>query len=164
MRALGGLPCTTHVFPLEKELILILYHESINKVMDTIQKMEEVGIIDDYLLYVPLTSAFQADLFLSWMYWAWTVLNAFWGYVQRFKRPAFKSSIHICHLVSILDDFRKKTLCGKYDHILKNICAVLAVDGQCLCGTDCTYFSICYSQTSKYCRLVLWLTHFQRQK
>jgi len=58
VRALERLPCTTHVFPLEKELILILYHESISKLMDTIQKMEEVGIIDDYLLYIPLTYGF----------------------------------------------------------------------------------------------------------
>lgn len=55
VKALENLPCTTHVFPLEKELILIVYHESISKVMDTIQKMEEVGIIDGYLLYIPLT-------------------------------------------------------------------------------------------------------------
>ncbi|KYK31959.1 MAG: hypothetical protein AYK19_16035 [Theionarchaea archaeon DG-70-1] len=58
VRALERLPCTTHVFPLEKELILILFHESISKVMDTTQKMEEIGIVDDYLLYVPLTYGF----------------------------------------------------------------------------------------------------------
>ena len=58
VKALERLPCTTHVLSLEKELILVMYHESISKVMDTIQKMEEVGIIDSYLLYIPLTYGF----------------------------------------------------------------------------------------------------------
>ena len=58
VRALGRLPCTTYVFPLEKELILILFHESINEIMEMVQKMEEISVIDDYLLYVPLMHAF----------------------------------------------------------------------------------------------------------
>ncbi len=57
-KALERLPCTTHVFPLEKELILILFYESINEIMEMIQKMEEIGIIDHYLLSVPLMYAF----------------------------------------------------------------------------------------------------------
>ena len=52
--ALEKLPCTTYVFPLERGLLLNIFHESINEIMVMVQKMEEVGIIDDYLLFVPL--------------------------------------------------------------------------------------------------------------
>jgi len=46
--------CTTYVFPLENSIILGLFHESISDILETLQKMEEKAIIDDYLLYNPL--------------------------------------------------------------------------------------------------------------
>jgi hypothetical protein len=52
--ALKTLSCTSYVFPLEKEIILTIFHRSMTNLMTTIQKMEEIGIIDSYLLHVPL--------------------------------------------------------------------------------------------------------------
>ena len=54
IEALSKLPCTTYVFPLENSIILGLFHESISDILETLQKMEEKAIIDDYLLYNPL--------------------------------------------------------------------------------------------------------------
>lgn len=54
INAFSRLPCTTYVFPLEKELIVGLFYENIKDVIFTIGKMEEKAIIDDYLLYSPL--------------------------------------------------------------------------------------------------------------
>jgi len=52
--ALKELPCTSYIFPLEKSVILGLFHESITDVLSVIGKMEEKAILDDYLLYNPL--------------------------------------------------------------------------------------------------------------
>jgi len=52
--ALGKLPCTSYIFPLENGFATIMFHESTNDVMATIEKLEETGIIDRYLLYTPL--------------------------------------------------------------------------------------------------------------
>ena len=54
VKALEMLPCTTYVFPLEEMLVLGLFHEGVRDLMDVFQKFEETGIIDSYLLYVPL--------------------------------------------------------------------------------------------------------------
>jgi len=52
--ALKCLPCTTYVYPLEKGLIITLFHENINIAMTLVEKMEENGIIEHYTLYTPL--------------------------------------------------------------------------------------------------------------
>jgi len=54
INSLKKLPCTTYVYPLEEELALILFHEGINDLMRAFQKMEEAGVIEKYLLLVPL--------------------------------------------------------------------------------------------------------------
>lgn len=54
VEALKGLPCTTYVFPLEKELVINLFHENQRKIIDLLGKMEEKSIIDGFLLYAPL--------------------------------------------------------------------------------------------------------------
>ena len=55
VRALEKLPCTTYVIPLEKGLILNIFHEGVNELMTAIQKIEEIGILDTYSLQAPLT-------------------------------------------------------------------------------------------------------------
>jgi len=52
--SLGKLPCTSYVYPLEEELALILFHEGINGLITAFQKLEEVEVIRDYLLLVPV--------------------------------------------------------------------------------------------------------------
>jgi hypothetical protein len=53
-RAFSKLPCTSYFFPLEEELIIILFHESICDLMFAIRKLEEKGYIEKYLLHIPL--------------------------------------------------------------------------------------------------------------
>jgi len=55
VKALEKLRCTTYVIPLEKGLILNIFHEGANELMTAIQKIEEIGILDTYSLQVPLT-------------------------------------------------------------------------------------------------------------
>ncbi len=52
--SLKCLPCTSYIYPLEKGLILTLFHENINVIMTLIEKMEENGIIEHYALFTPL--------------------------------------------------------------------------------------------------------------
>jgi len=54
VKALEKLPCTTYVYPLEKGLVFIIFHENINIVMTFVEKMEENGILDKHLLFTPL--------------------------------------------------------------------------------------------------------------
>ena len=54
INALKCLPCTTYVYPLEKGLIITLFHENINITMTFIEKMEENGVIEHYTLFTPL--------------------------------------------------------------------------------------------------------------
>ena len=49
------LPCTTYVFPLEKEIVLGVFHEGVNDLMFTFKKLEEKGFVDRHLLLVPLS-------------------------------------------------------------------------------------------------------------
>lgn len=58
VNALKKLPCTSYVFPFEKGLALGLFHEGVKDILLVIEKMEETGIIDDYLLYSPIASGF----------------------------------------------------------------------------------------------------------
>ena len=48
------LPCTTYVFPLEKELAVIFFHEGVSDLMFAFKKLEEKGYIKYHLLLVPL--------------------------------------------------------------------------------------------------------------
>lgn len=54
IEALTWLPCTTYVYPLEKGIILCLFHKSIKTILDVLEKMEEMAILDGYLLYNPV--------------------------------------------------------------------------------------------------------------
>ena len=54
LNAFSRMPCTSYFFPLEEEIILILFHENINDLMSAIRKLEEKGYIEKYLLQVPL--------------------------------------------------------------------------------------------------------------
>ncbi len=56
VKALEKLPCTTYVFPLENDLIIILFHNDENKILALLKKMKEIDIVNDYLLYVPVAS------------------------------------------------------------------------------------------------------------
>ena len=58
VRSLQKLPCTTYVFPLEKSIVLGLFHESIKVLMEVLEKMEEKAIIDNSLLFSPLAYSF----------------------------------------------------------------------------------------------------------
>ncbi|MBU7018314.1 MAG: hypothetical protein HXS44_12460 [Theionarchaea archaeon] len=55
VNGLQKLLCTSYIFPLEKSLFIALFHENTNFTLDIIQKLEERAIIDDYLLFNPLT-------------------------------------------------------------------------------------------------------------
>lgn len=52
--ALGRYPCTSYVYPFEKDIVIVFFHNSISKLMETMQKLEEIGIIESYLLFIPL--------------------------------------------------------------------------------------------------------------
>ena len=52
--ALQKLPCMSYVYPLENGLAANIFHESTNDLMAAIEKLEETGIVDRYLLYTPL--------------------------------------------------------------------------------------------------------------
>lgn len=54
--ALRSLSSTNYLFPLEKNIVIVLFHESIVKTLRLLEKMEEMAIIDDYLLYSILAS------------------------------------------------------------------------------------------------------------
>jgi hypothetical protein len=54
IKALERLPCTSYVYLFGKELIVTIFHKSMTNLIETMQKMEETGIIDAYLLFVPL--------------------------------------------------------------------------------------------------------------
>lgn len=52
--ALEKFPCTSYVYPLEDGIAADIFHENTNDLMAAIEKLEETGIIDHYLLYTPL--------------------------------------------------------------------------------------------------------------
>lgn len=54
IKALGTLPCTSYVYPLEKELLLSVFHEGVIDLLKAFKKLEEAGFVDEYLLLVPL--------------------------------------------------------------------------------------------------------------
>jgi hypothetical protein len=54
VQAFQEFSCTNIFFPLEKELILYWYHENTKEILKTIQKMEEIGVIETYHLFKPI--------------------------------------------------------------------------------------------------------------
>lgn len=54
VRAFSELPCTTYVFPLEEELLFLIFHENINDLMLFFKKIEEKRYIEKYFLCIPL--------------------------------------------------------------------------------------------------------------
>jgi hypothetical protein len=52
--ALCRLPCTTYVYPLETQLVTVLFHQDEKLILSILQKLKEIGIIKDYLFYIPL--------------------------------------------------------------------------------------------------------------
>jgi hypothetical protein len=52
--ALKRLPCTSYVYPLEKGLLINIFHENINILMTLFGKLAEMGIIDTYTQLTPL--------------------------------------------------------------------------------------------------------------
>jgi hypothetical protein len=54
VQAFSKLPCTTYVFPLEKEVVFGVFHERVNDLMFALKKIEEKGYLRRYLLLVPL--------------------------------------------------------------------------------------------------------------
>lgn len=58
VKAFENLPCTTYVFPLEKELVINLFHENQKNMVTLLEKMEEKTVIDSFLLYNPLYSVY----------------------------------------------------------------------------------------------------------
>ena len=57
-KALRKLPCTSYVYPLEKRIICILFHDSMKYILRLTKKMEEKDLAKDVLLSVPLASIF----------------------------------------------------------------------------------------------------------
>ncbi len=55
--SLKNLPCTTYVYPLQDEIILILFYENIKDIFVLTRKIEEKGLAEDLVLYIPLASA-----------------------------------------------------------------------------------------------------------
>jgi len=53
---LRSLSSTNYLFPLERNIVIVLFHESIVKTLRLLEKMEEMAIIDGYLLYSVLAS------------------------------------------------------------------------------------------------------------
>ena len=54
INALSLLPCTSYVYPVDNGIILILFHESIEMVLEVLEKMEKMAILDGYLMYNPM--------------------------------------------------------------------------------------------------------------
>jgi hypothetical protein len=52
--ALKMLPCTSYVYPLDTSLIIVLFQNDEKLVLFNLQKLKEIGIINDYLFYTPL--------------------------------------------------------------------------------------------------------------
>lgn len=54
LEALKNFPCTSYVYPLNKGILVNLFHENTNDLMAVFEKLEETGVINSYLLYTPL--------------------------------------------------------------------------------------------------------------
>ncbi len=54
IKALEKLPSTCYVFPLERELLVVIFHGQMAETLNAIEKIEEEAIIDNYFLLNPL--------------------------------------------------------------------------------------------------------------
>lgn len=54
IEAFKQLPCTTYVYPFEEEINVILFYKSHEKILDLLEKLKEIDILNDYLLYIPI--------------------------------------------------------------------------------------------------------------
>jgi hypothetical protein len=54
VKALGGLPCTSYVYPLENCMIILLFHKNIDLLILMLKKLEKKKVLDSCLLYSPL--------------------------------------------------------------------------------------------------------------
>jgi hypothetical protein len=54
VNSLGMLPCTTYVYPLEEEIVLMIFHKGINDLMCAFKKLKREGYISNYYLFTPL--------------------------------------------------------------------------------------------------------------
>ena len=48
------LPCTTYIFPFEKEIGVIAFHEGVHELLFALKKLEERSYIEKYMLLTPL--------------------------------------------------------------------------------------------------------------
>lgn len=48
------LPCTTYVYLLDDEINVIIFYKSHFLILETLKKLKEIGILNNYLLYVPI--------------------------------------------------------------------------------------------------------------
>ena len=58
VQSLTLLPCTTYIFPLRAELTLTLFHDNENAILKTLEKMKEIGVLKNYLLYMPIAHGY----------------------------------------------------------------------------------------------------------
>ena len=54
IEAFKQLPCTTYIYPFKKEINVVLFYESHEKILNLLEKLKEIGILNDYLLYIPI--------------------------------------------------------------------------------------------------------------
>jgi len=54
MEALRKLPCSSYIYPLDTMIVVVLFQQNEVFVLSILQKLKEIGIINDYLFYTPL--------------------------------------------------------------------------------------------------------------
>jgi hypothetical protein len=54
VKALERLPCTSYVYPLDNALAVVLFQKDEKSTLFILQKLKEIGILNDYLFYTPL--------------------------------------------------------------------------------------------------------------
>jgi len=54
IKALERLPCTSYIYPLDSSLIIVLFQQNEKSVFFVLQKLKEIGIINDYLFHTPI--------------------------------------------------------------------------------------------------------------
>ena len=48
------LPCTTYIYLLDDEMNVIIFYKSHFLILETLKKLKEIGILSNYLLYIPI--------------------------------------------------------------------------------------------------------------
>lgn len=54
VKALQRLPCTSYVYPLDTAIVVVLFQKDEKSTLFILQKLKEIGILNDYLFYTPL--------------------------------------------------------------------------------------------------------------